>query len=178
MPRRKDLEKWKAQAEQELRENALERASRLLEKSGHRTHVRHLSGDGSVLADPERIEQVLFNLLDNSSRYSTKGSTIRVETEFHGESAQVSVIDHGEGIPEDQLEEIFEPFQRGETAATSRTRGTGLGLAVSRAIIEAHGGRIWAESAPGRGATLIFTLPMSEPDEDDLSEVISGEDRV
>ncbi len=161
---------------QSLMEGALERARPLLQKSGHKASISHVSGNGSVLADRDRIEQVLFNLLDNSSRYSAAGSSILVRTVLRKKFAFISVIDHGDGIPEDQLEEIFEPFQRGETAATSRTRGTGLGLAVSKAIIEAHGGRIWAESIPGRGTTLIFTLPISEPDEDGLPSATPGED--
>ena len=152
----------------DLVNSALERARLLLEKSGHNVTIRHISGDAIVLADPGRIEQVLFNLVDNSIRYSSSGSPILVRTELREEFALISVIDHGEGIPADQLEEIFEPFQRGDTAATSRTRGTGLGLAVSRAIIDAHGGRIWAESTPGRGATVSFTLPISDLGDDNL----------
>jgi signal transduction histidine kinase len=160
---------------QSLMEGALERARPLLEKSGHRANIRHVSGDGTVLADPGRIEQVLFNLLDNSSRYSSVGSPILVRTELRNEFAVISVIDHGEGIPVDQLEEIFEPFQRGDTEATSRTRGTGLGLAVSMAIIDAHGGRIWAESRPGLGTTISFTLPIPDPDDDILVGPTSDE---
>ena len=160
---------------QDLVNSALERARPLLEKSGHKANIHHVSGDGTVLADPSRIEQVLFNLLDNSSRYSSVGSPIEIRTELQQEFALISVIDHGEGIPADQLEEIFEPFQRGDTKATSRTRGTGLGLAVSRAIIDAHGGRIWAESIPGRGATLSFTLLISDPDDDNLAGLPSDE---
>lgn len=154
---------------QSLVEGALERTRPLLEKSGHKANIRHVSGDGTVLADPGRIEQVLFNLLDNSSRYSSAGSPIQIRTELQQDFALISVIDHGEGIPADQLKEIFEPFHRGDTEATSRTRGTGLGLAVSMAIIDAHGGRIWAESRPGLGTTISFTLPVSDPDDDDLA---------
>jgi two-component system, OmpR family, phosphate regulon sensor histidine kinase PhoR len=120
-----------------------------------------------LLADPRRIEQVLYDLLDNAIKYSPDGGTITVSAARTGESATVSVIDQGLGIPPDECASIFERFHRGRLARARGITGTGLGLAICKGIIEAHGGRIWAESppldaAPGtRGSAIRFTIPLA-----------------
>jgi two-component system, OmpR family, sensor histidine kinase KdpD len=118
-----------------------------------------------VRADPRRLVQVLDNLIDNASKYATTGP-ITVSAELIGPEVQVSVVDQGPGIPSEELDSIFDHFQRGRIASDRRIRGSGVGLALCRGIIEAHGGRIWAESAvnghtagdTSPGAAVRFTL--------------------
>lgn len=122
----------------------------------------HLSPNlPEVEADPDRVGQVLINLLGNAYKFTEPGGRVTVRTLAAGDEVRVQVADTGPGIPPDQLERIFERFQRAPGAATRRAGGTGLGLAIARAIVQGHGGRIWAESAPGQGATFTFTLPVT-----------------
>mgnify|MGYP000524706954 CR=1 FL=1 len=112
-----------------------------------------------VPGDEHRLEQVLSNLLSNAIKYSPMGGTIRVIGRADDEYVYVAVSDEGVGIPEDEQELIFDRFYRGKSPATKRTTGAGLGLYLCKAVVEAHGGRIWVESKPGQGATFVFTLP-------------------
>jgi signal transduction histidine kinase len=113
-----------------------------------------------VIADPDRIEQVLVNLLENGLKYSPAGGAIRVTVEPEGEGTRVSVTDEGIGLPPGAAEAIFEPFGRAANAAESGIPGLGLGLYIGRSFVERHGGRIWAESAgEARGTTVSFWLP-------------------
>ncbi|MBX5450142.1 ATP-binding protein [Thermogemmatispora sp.] len=129
---------------------------------GHRFILRVPPALPPVSCDPLRIEQVLNHLLDNAVRYSPGGGTIRLEVEVEGTELRVSIADQGIGIPREHLEHIFQRFYRlPREEAESEEEGSGLGLAVARATIEAHGGRIWADSpGPGQGATFSFTLPL------------------
>ncbi len=123
-----------------------------------------------VPMDHEQIEQVLTNLLENAIKYSPAGSTVRVQAQVRrvpeaGEELEVRVSDQGIGIPAGELKAIFDKFYRVQQvrlpwAKVRPPTGTGLGLAICANIIHAHGGRIWAESQPGQGATFIFTLPI------------------
>ncbi len=113
--------------------------------------------------DATLIERVLYNLIENACKYTPPGSTITVAAEAAGGSLVVRVSDNGPGIPSKQEEAIFEKFTRG--ARESTTPGVGLGLAISRAIVEAHGGRISARNGPAGGAQLTFTLPLGTPPE-------------
>ncbi len=117
-----------------------------------------------VMADRRRIVQVLGNLLSNAAGYSPEGSPILVSAVRDGVHVAVSVADRGRGIPAELLPELFRRFSRASGAATaSGVDGSGLGLAICKGIVEAHGGRIWAESdGPGLGARLTFTLPAVE----------------
>jgi two-component system phosphate regulon sensor histidine kinase PhoR len=110
-----------------------------------------------VLADPPRIEQVLTNLLHNAIKFTPQGGRIEMGAVSAGEEVQFSVKDTGVGISPDDLTRIFERFYKADRARSGG--GTGLGLAIARHLVEAHGGRIWAESEEGRGATFFFTLP-------------------
>jgi signal transduction histidine kinase len=115
--------------------------------------------EGEVLidGDADRLHQVLANLLDNAQKSSPAVEPIEVELLMDDGHAEVSVHDHGAGIAEESLERIFDKFvrERGDTVS-----GTGLGLYISRQILDAHGGRIWAESRPGEGATFHVTIPL------------------
>lgn len=111
-----------------------------------------------VLADAERIQRVLSNLVGNAVRFTPRGGTIRVRAEPDGHMCRFSVNDEGPGIPEENLERVFDRYWQAKTGSTG---GAGLGLAIAQGIVDAHGGRIWAESEPGQGATFIFTLPFA-----------------
>ena len=112
-----------------------------------------------VMADRQRIVQVISNLLSNAARHSTEDSVVRVSAALAGVHVEVSVVDHGRGIPAEDLPLLFRKFSRPEGRDTAGD--TGLGLAICKGIVEAHGGRIWAESdGRGLGARFVFTLPV------------------
>jgi signal transduction histidine kinase len=113
-----------------------------------------------IEADGERLRQVMVNLLSNAMKFSNDGSSITVKSQSQDSELLVQVIDQGTGIPEEAMPHIFERFYR---ARDSMARGgAGLGLYISKQIIEAHGGRIWAESKVGQGSTFSFTLPLNQ----------------
>ena len=113
--------------------------------------------------DAVSIERVLCNLLENAAKYTPSGSTVRIGAVISGKRLLVTVMDNGPGLPAGREERIFEKFTRG--ARESATSGVGLGLAICRAIIEAHKGEIWAENDPAGGAKFSFTLPLGDPPE-------------
>jgi signal transduction histidine kinase len=112
-----------------------------------------------VRADQERIHQVLFNLVDNAVRFTPPGGRVTVAAEADGDRVRVWVRDTGVGIPPEHLPRLFERFYRADPSRARGDGGTGIGLAICRSVVEAHGGRIWAESAPGGGSTFTFELP-------------------
>jgi signal transduction histidine kinase len=112
-----------------------------------------------VLAAPDRLEQVLTNLLDNARKYSPRGGTIRVAAAAEPPDAvTLLVADEGVGIPPERQAELFRPFVRVENVLTRQTEGAGLGLYISRQLVERMGGRIALRSAPGAGTTVLVTL--------------------
>jgi len=102
--------------------------------------------------------------LGNAGKYSPPGTSITIQGRLRGHEILVAVKDQGIGIPIQDLEKIFERFYRVRREEAQEAPGIGLGLAVCRGIVEAHGGRIWAESALGKGSTFYFTLPIEEAD--------------
>jgi signal transduction histidine kinase len=112
-----------------------------------------------VLMDTARVQRVLFNLVQNAIRHTPPDGTILLEAQEEPDVVRVDVVDSGEGVAPDDLPHIFERFYRGEKSRVRGQGGTGLGLAIARGLVEAHGGRIWAQSAPGRGARFSFVLP-------------------
>lgn len=121
-----------------------------------------------IWADARRVERVLYNLLDNAIKYSPEGGNIAVRATAHGQEVVVSVLDEGLGIRAEELDSVFERFHRGQVARTRGIAGTGIGLAICKGIVQAHGGRIWAESPPaewrlGRqpGTAIRFTVPVA-----------------
>jgi PAS domain S-box-containing protein len=112
-----------------------------------------------VWVDPDRIEQTLTNLLSNAIKFSSAGGLVQLQVRRYADDIRVEVRDDGRGIPPDQLERIFDRFEQVDASDSREKGGTGLGLAISRTIIDQHGGRIWADSAPGSGATFTFSLP-------------------
>jgi two-component system, NtrC family, sensor histidine kinase GlrK len=107
--------------------------------------------------DPERILQVLRNLLGNAVKFTPKGGRVSVVAASVNGNLQVSVTDSGPGVPAESLTTIFEKFSQGSHKGV-HTNGTGLGLAIAKNIIKSHGGEIWAESQVGRGSTFVFVL--------------------
>jgi signal transduction histidine kinase len=116
---------------------------------------------GTVSGDERRIRQVIFNLLSNAVKFTPAGGAVDVSAVRVDGEVQIAVADTGPGIaPEDQ-ERIFEEFQQTE-AGLAQHEGTGLGLALSKRLVELHGGRIWVDSEPGSGSTFVFTLPVEK----------------
>ena len=111
--------------------------------------------------DPDRIIQVLNNLLSNALRYTPEGGRIALSATSADDVARLTVQDSGPGIAEDDLPHVFERFYRSDKSRQRLEGGSGLGLAIARSLVEAHGGRIWAESEPGLGTTFIVALPIS-----------------
>lgn len=141
-----------------------------LTASGHRIVLR-ISRQATVLADKRRIEEVLFNLMENAVKYSPNGGEIAVSVgtrprpETGAEEAVVSVVDQGIGIPPQDLPRIFERFYQGQGKLHRGHAGLGLGLYIAQEIVERHGGKVWVDSVEGEGSTFHFTLPLTTSDE-------------
>jgi two-component system phosphate regulon sensor histidine kinase PhoR len=112
-----------------------------------------------VRADPPRLEQVLVNLIHNAVKFTRPGGQVVLAAQAESDFVRFSVSDTGAGIPAEELERIFERFYKADRARSGG--GTGLGLSISRHLVEAHGGRIWAESTEGQGSTFYFTIPIA-----------------
>jgi two-component system phosphate regulon sensor histidine kinase PhoR len=136
---------------------AAERIKPQADRAGLSINIDIASNLPPVAADRDRIEQALVNLLHNSIKFTPPGGGITISAVSSGDSLQVSVADSGVGIPADDLPRIFERFYKADRARSGG--GTGLGLAIVKHIIEAHGGKVWAQSVEGKGATFTFTLP-------------------
>jgi signal transduction histidine kinase len=115
----------------------------------------------AIDADAERVHQVLFNLVDNAVRFTPGGGHVTVSAHGHDGRVEIRVVDTGVGIGSEHLPRLFERFYRVDPARAREGGGTGIGLAIARSVVEAHGGRIRAESEPGRGSTFSFDLPIA-----------------
>jgi signal transduction histidine kinase len=113
----------------------------------------------TVLADPDAIRQVLTNLLDNSLRYTPAGGRIVCRSRLQDDGVAISVTDNGPGIVREHLPRVFERFYRADPSRSRDEGGTGLGLAIVKHLVEAHGGRVWAESERGIGTTITCWFP-------------------
>ncbi|MGH2362345.1 MAG: ATP-binding protein [bacterium] len=118
---------------------------------------------GQIRADERKVKQIVLNLLSNAVKFTPDGGRVEVDAHLNDALAEISVKDTGAGIaPEDQAA-LFEEFRQVGHHAAGKQEGTGLGLALTRRFVELHGGKIWLESAPGKGSTFTFTLPLSRP---------------
>jgi signal transduction histidine kinase len=115
-----------------------------------------------VMADDERVRQILFNLISNSIKYSASGGRITISASVNNESLEISVTDTGRGMSQEEQEKLFQPYYRIE--GREHLSGLGLGLALSKTLIELQNGRIWAKSEKGAGSTFTFTLPLKIED--------------
>ena len=130
-----------------------------------RNFVMDLPADlPEVLADENRAERILFNLMENAAKYSPEPAEIRVSARREGAFVVVSVTDHGEGMTPQEVKKLFRPFER-LRQAHGEARGMGLGLVVCKQLVEAHGGWIDVSSTPGEGTTFRFALPVSEAEQ-------------
>jgi len=130
------------------------------QSSAHRFVVSTPQKLPPVYADPLRLERILYNLLENAVKYSPQGGEVKVTVKPDKEQLVIGVSDRGVGISPADQSRLFAPFQRLEESRPGGVRGVGLGLLVCQRLVEAHGGRIWVESEPGRGSTFFFTLPL------------------
>ena len=146
-------------------EDLVEGAVRRLETAfaTHQLDCRVPEDFPSLFIDGVQIQQVLVNLLDNATKYSPKGCAVRIDASVNHKEVEVRVSNSGDGIPPQDLTRIFHRFYRVHTDRTETIHGTGLGLAICKGILEAHSGRIWAESVPGQLTIISFTIPQSEP---------------
>jgi two-component system phosphate regulon sensor histidine kinase PhoR len=144
--------------------SAAERMRMQAERASLKLSIKCEDGLHSIRADKSRLEQVLVNLIHNAVKFTKPGGEIALEAESisggppYGDGIRFAVRDTGVGIPSESLSRIFERFYRVDKSRTGS--GTGLGLSISKHIIEAHGGKIWAESDEGRGSVFYFVIPL------------------
>jgi two-component system sensor histidine kinase KdpD len=122
-----------------------------------RVSVSYAADVPLISVDPVQLEHALVNLLENGLKFSPADSNVIVEVELVADQVVIRISDHGPGLPGNDLERVFEPFQHAST--TGRGRGAGLGLAIAKGFVEANGGRIWAESVPGEGTSFLLAVP-------------------
>jgi signal transduction histidine kinase len=144
----------------EVVDAAVEQMQVLANEAGVEVRVGEVHG--SVHADPDRATQTLINLIGNALKFSYPGGLVEISARPEGAVVEFRVTDQGRGIPEDRLERIFNRFEQVDSSDAREKGGFGLGLAISRSLVERSGGRIWASNNPERGATLHFTLPRAD----------------
>jgi two-component system phosphate regulon sensor histidine kinase PhoR len=146
----------------EVIRSTIDRLGLFAERQGV-TLATELPGDLPLIrGDEERLGQLLINLLHNAVKFSPDGGEVAVRAQRDGRELVVSVVDHGVGIPRQEVARIFERFYKVDKARVRGAGGTGLGLSIARHIVDGHGGRIWVESEEGRGSTFSFALPVAE----------------
>ena len=145
-----------------LIEAAVSQVLVIAEEAGVRVSISQT--EGQVYADADRVVQTLLNVLSNAIKFSHSGGYVSVRSEAKGEFVEFAIRDDGRGIPEDKLDEVFYRFHQVDSSDARDKGGFGLGLSISRSIVERLGGRIWARNNSGAGATFLFTLPAHPPD--------------
>jgi signal transduction histidine kinase len=130
-----------------------------LAQSNQQGLLLELTSPTYVRCDRDRVQQVLANLIGNAIKFTRRDGTIRVHARLAGAEVIVSVSDTGTGIQDEHVAHVFEPYWKADTAQKS---STGLGLFIAKAIVEAHGGRIWVDTVPGKGSTFSFSLPLAD----------------
>ena len=135
----------------------------------HAVEVEVERGAEKLFADRDKLEIILFNLMDNAVKYSPPGSKVNVFARRSGREILVGVKDQGQGVSEEYLNFIFQPFRKGEGREYGPIKGMGLGLYIVNRLVEAHGGRIDVRSEHGRGSTFIARIPQPESGEEDRS---------
>jgi signal transduction histidine kinase len=136
-----------------------------IQKEGFQLTAEMEEGTPEILADPTAISMALFNLLDNSVKYSGDGKQIKVKVVQKNGYIDVSVADKGPGIPVEEQQKIFEKFYRGSTAVGRKVRGSGIGLSITKHVAEMHGGVVLVDSRVGEGSTFTLRIPIRKPPE-------------
>jgi signal transduction histidine kinase len=142
--------------------NAVSMHAERVRRAGVEISLQTEPDEITVTADERRIRQVVFNLVSNAVKFTPAGGRVDISARLDDGHLEVAVADTGPGIAAEDLEKIFEEFE--QTAEGRHAEGTGLGLPLSRKLVELHGGRLWAESEVGRGSTFRFTLPTNQED--------------
>jgi signal transduction histidine kinase len=133
-----------------------------LQTATHRFVLDFAQGFPIISGDEERLRQVFNNLVSNAIKYAPDGGEIRIGGWSDSDHVTVYVADQGIGIPAEEQDQLFQRFYRVDSSLRRKTQGAGLGLYLCRSIVEAHGGRIWLRSEPGKGTTVFFALPTGE----------------
>lgn len=120
---------------------------------------------GEIVADKDKVDQIITNLLSNAIKYSPEGGVVTTRVVDEGDKVCISITDKGIGIPPDHIDKVFQRFHRVHSGDSQRVGGTGIGLFLVKSLVEAHGGAIWVESTLGKGSTFSFTLPKKPPKE-------------
>ncbi|MGC9046283.1 MAG: sensor histidine kinase, partial [Thermodesulfovibrio sp.] len=144
--------------------DAYKAVSSLFEQKGLPFYMEIQPGLPEINADKERLIQVVINLLSNALKFTEKGY-VKCKAQLNGDEILVSVEDTGIGIPEEEKDRIFEKFKQVGDLIRGKPKGTGLGLPISKQIVEAHGGEIWVESQLGKGSIFYFTIPLKRKEE-------------
>jgi signal transduction histidine kinase len=114
----------------------------------------------TIQGDVSKFKQILFNLISNAIKFSPNGAMVTIEGKYIDKSIQIAVIDTGIGISKEDQDKLFHPFVQIDSSASRQFEGTGLGLSLVKRFVEMHGGKVWVESEPGKGATFTFTIPI------------------
>jgi signal transduction histidine kinase len=146
---------------QQVTHDVVENLQGLAAEKGMTLRLRASPSVVMALADPDRINQIVVNLVTNAIKFTPSGGSVEVRVVSDGEFVCVAVQDTGEGIPPEEVDRIFEKFHQVSGTAAAR-RGAGLGLLIAKRLVELQGGRIWVESEPGKGSTFQFTLPIAK----------------
>ena len=143
----------------ELLRSAVSMHSERAERAGLALALTTDPAEIGITADERRVRQIVFNLLSNAVKFTPTGGRVDVSARLDDGQVEIAVRDTGPGIPAEHLQTIFEEFE--QSTDGKQAEGTGLGLPLSRKLVELHGGLLWVESEPGRGSTFGFTLPIS-----------------